>query len=122
MTQSNTTHKTSPSSSSEMTIPGPSYSNTKNVSRIERWLKLTGRPHSIRGASPYRGVSKNNGNPEFPWRASLKYQGRTYHGGNFATQEEAAAAWNRLVLRYIGPEAEPRLNPVDLPIASEIND
>ena len=105
-----------------MTIPGPSYSNTKNVSRVQRWLQLTGRPHSIRGASSYRGVSRNNGNPDLPWRAALKYQGRTYHGGNFATQEDAALVWNHLVLRYIGPEAEPRLNKVGADLAAISND
>jgi hypothetical protein len=102
-----------------MSIPGPSYSNTSKLSRVERWLQLTARPQSIRGASPYRGVSRSNSNPAYPWRAALKYQGRTYPGGSYATQEEAALAWNRLVLRHIGSEAEPRLNKVlkdDAPI------
>lgn len=95
-----------------MTVPGPSYSNTKNVSRVERWLQLTARPHSVRGVSKYRGVSRSYNRPDKPWRAALKYRGLNFYGGQFATEEEAALAWNELVLRYIGPEAEPRLNQV----------
>lgn len=95
-----------------MTVPGPSYSNTKNYSRVERWLQLTARPHSVRGESKYRGVSRSNNRPDKPWRAALKYRGFNFYGGQFETQEEAALAWNELVLRYIGPEAAPRLNQV----------
>jgi|GEM_PF-5557116 len=95
-----------------MTVPGPSYSNTKNISRVERWLQLTARPYSVRGVSKYRGVSRSRNRPDKPWRAVLKYRGLSFYGGQFSTEEEAALAWNELVLRYIGPEAEPRLNKV----------
>jgi hypothetical protein len=95
-----------------MTIPGPSYANTKSLSRVDRWLQLTARPHSVRGESRYRGVSRAYNSPEKPWRTCLRYQGRSYYGGQFATEEEAALAWNQLALRFIGPGAEPRLNKI----------
>jgi hypothetical protein len=97
-------------------IPGPSYSNTKNISRIERWLRLTGRPHSIRGNSKYRGVRINYQPPyKTKWQAVLQFDGRTYHGGSFDTEEEAALRWNALALKVIGPEAAARLNQVTTP-------
>lgn len=112
MTPKTTTLNSPPSFSSDVTVPGPSYYNTRNVSTIERWLRLTGRPHMVRGASKYRGVSRNNTSVEKPWRCALKFRGYNFYGGQYATEEEAALAWNQLVLRYIGPEAEPRLNKV----------
>lgn len=99
-------------STSEMSTHGASYYNTSTMSRVERWLQLTARPHSVRGKSKYRGVASSNSHPDRPWRATLRFQGRTYYGGQFATQEEAALAWNDLVIRHIGPEAKPRLNKV----------
>lgn len=95
-----------------MPVPGATYYNTTTMSRVERWLQLTARPHSVRGESKYRGVSRSANHPDRPWRAALTFQGRNYYGGQFATQEEAALAWNAMVLRYIGPDAEPRLNKV----------
>lgn len=88
------------------------YSSKSKRSPSEVWLALTARPHSLRGASPYRGVQKANSNPALPWRAALRFDGRTYNGGSYATQEEAALAWNRLALHVIGPDATPRLNQV----------
>lgn len=90
------------------------YSSTSRYTKAERWLMLTGRPHSIRGASRFRGVARTS-SVHFPWRASLRFDGRVYEGGVYATEEEAAMAWNRLALRVIGPLAEQRLNPVSDP-------
>jgi hypothetical protein len=87
------------------------YSSKSRYSKGERWLMLTGRPHSIRGASRFRGVSRTS-SLHNPWRTSLRFDGRVYEGGRFATEEEAALAWNDLVLRVIGPEAKPRLNVI----------
>jgi hypothetical protein len=42
----------------------------------------------------------------------LRFNGRVYNAGSFATQEEAALAWNQLALRIVGPEAQPRLNHI----------
>ena len=88
------------------------YSSKSRRTHAEVWLQLTSRPQSMRGASPYRGVQKANSNPALPWRAMLRFNGRVYNAGSFATQEEAALAWNRLALRIIGPEAQPRLNHI----------
>lgn len=90
------------------------YSSKSRYSKAERWLMLTGRPHSIRGASRFRGVSRTS-SLQCPWRASLRFDGRIYEAGVYATEEEAALAWNRLALRIIGPLAEQRLNPVSDP-------
>lgn len=92
--------------------PGPSYSNTNRMSKAERWLSLTGRPHSIRGTSRFRGVTRNAQDPSRPWRASLAFDGRTFFLGSHATEEEAALAWNRAALHYVGPVAEQRLNVI----------
>lgn len=95
-----------------MTIPPNSYWDTRNQPAIERWLRLTGRPHMRRGASPYRGVAKAYSSTGRVWRAALRFNGRTYNGGSFETQEEAALAWNRLVMHVVGPGCEPRLNEI----------
>ena len=88
------------------------YSDTRKISPEERWLRLTARPHSIRGASKYRGVSIYNKNDEKPWQATLAFKGKRYRAGVFATEEEAALAWNKMALRIVGPLAAERLNVV----------
>lgn len=88
------------------------YEDTRRMSAEERWLKLTGRPHSIRGASKYRGVSIYNKDHERPWQATLAYKGKRFRAGVFATEEEAALAWNKMALRIVGPLAKDRLNIV----------
>lgn len=88
------------------------YSAKSGTSKSEVWLRLTARPHSVRGASRFRGVQRANSNPRLPWRASLRFDGRTFSGGTYATEEEAALAWNALALRVVGPDAQQRLNQV----------
>jgi hypothetical protein len=91
------------------------YSSTSRYTKAERWLQLSSRPHSVRGASRFRGVQRSNSNPNLPWRASLRFDGRTYNGGSFATEEDAALAWNELALKVVGPLAQQRLNAVPTP-------
>jgi hypothetical protein len=88
------------------------YDDTRRISPEERWLRLTGRPQSIRGASKYRGVSIYNKDHERPWQATLAYKGKRFRAGVFATEEEAALAWNKMALRIVGPLAKDRLNVV----------
>jgi hypothetical protein len=88
------------------------YGDTRRISPEERWLRLTGRPQSIRGASKYRGVSICDKTHEKPWQAMLAFKGKRYRAGVFATEEEAAIAWNKMALRIIGPLAIRRLNVV----------
>jgi hypothetical protein len=42
----------------------------------------------------------------------LAFKGKRYRAGVFATEEEAAIAWNKMALRIIGPLAIRRLNVV----------
>lgn len=86
------------------------YSDTRKISAEERWLRLTGRPQSIRGTSRYRGVSLYAKDNWKRWQATLSYNGKRYRAGIFATEEEAAVAWNKMALRIIGSAAIKRLN------------
>lgn len=88
------------------------YRSNGPYTKAERWLMLTARPRTLKGASKYRGVQKSNSNPRLPWRASLRFDGRVFYGGSFETEEEAALCWNKLVLKIIGPEAKERLNQI----------
>ncbi len=87
-----------------------SYADTRKISPDERWLRLTARPQSLKGLSKYRGVSLFKKNPEKKWQATLSYNGKKYRAGVFATEEEAALAWNKMALRIVGPAAIQRLN------------
>lgn len=62
-----------------------------------------------KSTSKYKGVSlvKKNG----LWRASIRPDGASLGLGEYATEEEAARAYNRAALKYFGPETY--LNPVD---------
>jgi hypothetical protein len=93
------------------------YSTKSSTTKAQLWLRLSARPHLIRGASRFRGVRRYNSSTCFPWRAVLRFDGRSFDGGAYATEEEAALAWNQLALRIVGPEAQPRLNQVpDTPL------
>lgn len=107
-----TSSATSNSLASSLRSDAVLYSSKSGNSKAEVWLKLTARPHSIRGASRFRGVQRANSNPRLPWRAALRFNGRTFDGGSYATEEEAALAWNQLALRIVGPEAQQRLNQI----------
>ena len=66
----------------------------------------------IRGKSKYRGVTYEAARKTKPWKASLTFNGMSYHGGCFDTQEEAALAWNKMALKIVGPVANERLNKI----------
>lgn len=83
-------------------MPGYYYSGRKPDK--DYYLVLASRPKPKDSFSKYRGVSRN-GNPALPYRAAFKYQGRSYYLGAFATELEAAAAYNKGVLRVIGDHA-----------------
>ena len=68
------------------------------------YLSLANRPKREGSSSPYRGVSRST-NPRLPWRASLGYRGARYYLGVYATEREAALAYNRAALSVIGDYA-----------------
>lgn len=68
------------------------------------YLSMANRPRPEGASSAYRGVSRS-GRPNMPWRAALGYRGRRYYLGIYATEREAALAYNRAALRIIGDHA-----------------
>ncbi len=64
------------------------------------------RPQWKHASTPYRGVTKVQKNGRFV--AVFRWHGKNYHVGTFATDVEAARAYDRKALEVIGPEA--RLN------------
>jgi len=67
------------------------------------YLTLASRPRPSGSASSYRGVSKTTSG--LPWRANLKHKGRRYYLGVYATEIEAAMAYDRAALQIVGPHA-----------------
>ena len=76
----------------------------RTTSEEAYYLSLANRPKRAGAASVYRGVSRST-NPRLPWRAALGYRGRRYYLGVYATEREAAEAYNRAALRIIGAHA-----------------
>jgi hypothetical protein len=74
------------------------------TTRKEYYLSLANRPRRANASSPYRGVSRST-SPMLPWRAALGYRGARYYLGMFATEHEAALAYNEAALRIIGEHA-----------------
>ncbi len=68
------------------------------------YLSMANRPRPKNGTSTYRGVSRSS-SPNLPWRAALGYRGARYYLGSFATEREAALAYNEAALRIIGEHA-----------------
>lgn len=86
-----------------------------NKSDKEYYLNMANRPKPKNSFSKYRGVAKNT-NSNNPYRASFKYKGRTYYLGAYATELEAARAYNKAAAVVIGefallnelPEEDPQ--------------
>jgi hypothetical protein len=72
-----------------------------NKSDKEYYLSLANRPKPKASFSQYRGVSKTT-NPRRPYRVSFKYKGRIYYIGTYATELEAAEAYNKAASAVIG--------------------
>jgi hypothetical protein len=68
------------------------------------YLALANRPRPTKSTSRYRGVSRTN-SANLPWRAALGYRGARHYLGTFATEREAALAYNEAALRIIGDHA-----------------
>ncbi len=67
----------------------------------EYYLNLANRPKPKSSFSQYRGVSKTT-NPHRPYGGSFKYKGRIYYIGTYATELEAAEAYNKAASAVIG--------------------
>ena len=68
------------------------------------YLSMANRPLPANSTSRYRGVSRTN-SANLPWRAALGYRGARPYLGTFATEREAALAYNAAALRIIGEHA-----------------
>lgn len=80
------------------------YLSSKSEDQIEYYLKLSRRPVAGKKFSKYKGITSNP-NLNKPYRASLTFMGRRLFIGTFATEIEAAMAWNEVALRVIGERA-----------------
>lgn len=67
------------------------------------YRKLVTRPTRADAFSKYRGVAKNSGSK--PYRAQFSFKGRRYYLGAFDDEISAAKAYNRVVLKVVGPHA-----------------
>ncbi|RYZ93621.1 MAG: hypothetical protein EOP06_00195 [Proteobacteria bacterium] len=86
----------------------------KCVSRSAHQAKLGKQRTS--GSSAFKGVSLSAQSGK--WRATISYSGKSYFLGQFASESEAALAYNRAAQQYFGDEAF--LNDVDSSAASLI--
>lgn len=69
----------------------------------EYYLALAKRPLRTGTTSKFRGVSFDR--PSGKWRAGLTHKGRRYYLGYFATEVDAAKAYNEKAISIIGPNA-----------------
>ncbi len=71
---------------------------------------VIGGPIEIKKSSIYKGVfwdpTSKGGKP---WRALIRIQGRLTHLGRFASQEEAATAYDCAAYQFHGDHARPNL-------------
>ncbi|CAL8469832.1 g9374 [Coccomyxa elongata] len=68
-------------------------------------------PGMGRGTSLYRGVSKAGDKKK--WRAMIQYNHEQHHVGYYPTAEEAARAYDRKALLFMGPSAITNFPPSD---------
>ncbi|BDA43845.1 probable AP2-like ethylene-responsive transcription factor PLT2 [Coccomyxa sp. Obi] len=68
-------------------------------------------PGMGRGTSLYRGVSKAGDKKK--WRAMIQYNHEQHHVGYYPTAEEAARAYDRKALLFMGPSAITNFPPTD---------
>ena len=91
-------------------IDGDGLNNTRANLRVCTQQANSGNAISIScsGTSKYRGVSYASIQKNYPWRAVIGVDGRAIHIGLFATEEEAAHAYDGIAREWFGDYA--RLN------------
>ena len=80
----------------------------------EIYLQLSSRPNRPGKFSKYKGITKG---ATKKYRACFKHQGIAYNLGEFDDEIEAVKAYNRSLLRVVGPYA--RIHP--LPDDEQLN-
>jgi len=80
----------------------PAFYDNRNILACNK----TYTPLNRRGEHGYRGVYKSKKNGKRPWIARIYSPslGRI-HVGSFETAEEAAIAWNKAAIEYLGEKA-----------------
>jgi len=58
--------------------------------------------HCDRKTSRYKGVSKDNRKLKRPWRAIISKHGVVYYSPRYATEDEAATAYDRMAIELFG--------------------
>jgi len=69
---------------------------------IAYYRKMASRPKTSKATSIYKGVSRRS---DDKWICRVSYRGVRTYVGTYATELEAAAAYNEHALRIIGPNA-----------------
>ena len=68
--------------------------------------------HGDRTTGRYKGVTKDNRKLKRPWRATVVKQGVVYHSPRYATEDEAAAAYDRMAHELFGEFARTNFTSV----------
>lgn len=78
--------------------------NLRICTRHQNNLNSSNNP---RGISKYKGVSLDKKSKIHPWRAYITHNKKFKLIGTFATEKEAALAYNRAIIKYYGEFANP---------------
>lgn len=89
-------------------IDGDGLNNQKTNLRIAtRSQNMANRNSTPNSSSKYLGVSWDNSRVKKKWRAQITFNGERTYIGNYATEEEAALAYNEVAKKYHGNFSNP---------------
>ncbi len=83
----------------------------ENLRASDHTKNNANRPAHRNSASKYKGVWKSPKTAKLPWTAAIRKEHQTYNLGTYATEEEAAEAYNEKCLELYGEHA--LLNEID---------